>query len=274
MLADPARDRLRARAGADLLRRARERRPVAGMTARDQRDRRRAHRRHGALAAVRAALARLEARPGDPPGEALVVEPARLVAGDARRQDLGLPGAGRRLEAFELGDDHLDRVGPLHARVRRDPLPADEEAQEVARGDRLDLGAQTLDGVVVDPGEQPALAPFLGRCRRREAPAQREAFGLERRERGRDLLRPEPERRRERALGHRPQPLEPAAQDLDQGVLRRPVPPLVGGRGGDRGLEPRCGPERPELRQRARRRSRASPRRSKGAPRAARPRAL
>ena len=53
------------------------------------------------------------------------------------------------------------RIGPLHARIRRDALPAQEETQEVARGDRLDLGAQSLDGVAVDPGEQPALAPFV-----------------------------------------------------------------------------------------------------------------
>ena len=109
------------------------------------------------------AIAWTEARPRDPSGEALIVEPARLVFRDARRQDLGLPGAGRRLEAFELRHDHLDGIGPLHARVGRDPLPAKQEAQEIARGDRLDLGAQTLDRVVVDAGEQPALAPFVQR---------------------------------------------------------------------------------------------------------------
>ena len=36
-----------------------------------------------------------------------------------------------------------------------------QEAQEVARGDRLDLGAQALDRVAVDAREQPALAPFV-----------------------------------------------------------------------------------------------------------------
>ena len=182
-------DRLRPGARTDRVRRRGERRPVPGMTPRQQGDRRGAHRRRVALAAVRSAVARPEPRPGDPSGQALIVEPARLVVGEARRQDLGLPGAGRRLEAFELRDDDLDRVRPLHARIGRDALPAEEEAQEVARGDRLDLGAQALDRVAVDPGEQPALAPFVrGRCRR-EAPAHGEAFGLERRERGRDLRR-------------------------------------------------------------------------------------
>ena len=47
-----------------------------------------------------------------------------------------------------------DRVGDL--------LPGEQEAQKIARGDRLDLRAQALDRVVVDAGEQPPVAPFLG----------------------------------------------------------------------------------------------------------------
>jgi hypothetical protein len=39
----------------------------------------------------------------------------------------------------------------------------EEEAQETARGDRFDLGAQTLYRVIVNSREQPSLAPFL-RC--------------------------------------------------------------------------------------------------------------
>ena len=63
------------------------------------------------------------------PREAAIVEPSRLVAGEPRRQDLALPGAGRRLEAFELSDHGVDRVGPFHPRIRRHPLPAEQEAQ-------------------------------------------------------------------------------------------------------------------------------------------------
>ena len=96
----------------------------------------------------------------------MTIEPARLILGEACRQDLGLPGDGGSLEALELGHDHFERVRPLHACVGRDPLPAEQETHEVARGDRLDLGAQALDRVVVDTGEQSALAPFL-RDRRR-----------------------------------------------------------------------------------------------------------
>ena len=218
------------------------------MAAREQRDRGRAHRRDRALAAVRAAVARAEPRPGDPAGEALVVEPARLVFGKARRQDLGLPGAGRRLEALELGDHDLERVRPLHARVGRDVLPAEQEAEKIARRDRLDLGPQALDRVAVDAGEQPALAPFVGLRLGREPAAQREALDLERRECGRDRARLEPERRRERLDRERPLALEPAAHDLDQRLVRRPVARQAIRRG-DRGIEPGFRPERLELRQ-------------------------
>ena len=53
------------------------------------------------------------------------------------------------------------RLRTLHPRVGRDALPVEQEAQEVARRDRLDLRAQALDRVAVDAREQPALAPFL-----------------------------------------------------------------------------------------------------------------
>ena len=113
--------------------------------------------------------------------------------------------------------------GPCMRASRPDPLPAHQETQEVARGDRLDLGAQAPDGIAVNPGEQPALAPFVRAGLRREAPAHGEAFGLQRRKRSRDFVRVEPERCCQRGLGDRPQPLETTAQDLDQRVLRRPV---------------------------------------------------
>ncbi|MGH8733353.1 MAG: hypothetical protein ACREVB_06695, partial [Burkholderiales bacterium] len=110
--------------------------------------------------AVGARIARTQPRPRDPSGEASLVEPARLVSGKPRRQDLGLPGAGRRLESFELRDDGFQRLRSLHPRIVRHPLPGKEETQEVARRERLDLGAQALDRLVVIAGEQPALAPL------------------------------------------------------------------------------------------------------------------
>ena len=114
------------------------------MPARQQRDRRGAHRRRPRSRRSAAPLRGAQPRPRDAPGEAAVVEPGRLVVGEARGQDLGLPGAGRRLEAFELRDHRVERIGPLHARVRRDVLPVEQEAQEVARGDRLDLARSRL----------------------------------------------------------------------------------------------------------------------------------
>ena len=71
-------------------------------------------------------------------------------------------------------------------RVGRHTLPGEQEAQEVARGDRLDLGAQALDRVVMDAREQPPVAPFVGVAAGREAAAQGEAFDLQRDERGGD----------------------------------------------------------------------------------------
>ena len=89
----------------------------ARVAARQQGDRRRPHRATRRARRSRRGVARPQPRPGDAAGEALIVEPGRLVPGDARRQDLGLPGAGRRLEAFELAEHRGERVRPLHARV-------------------------------------------------------------------------------------------------------------------------------------------------------------
>ena len=57
----------------------------------------------------------------------------------------------------------------------------------------------------------------------REAPAQREAFGLERaRARPRSRCGSSPSGAASARCGHRPQALEPAAHDLDQRLLARP----------------------------------------------------
>ena len=154
--------------------------------------------RHAALAAVRSSVARAKARPGCPPCQAVIVEPTRLIFGEACRQDLGLPGGGRGLEALELRHDDLEGVRPLHACIGRHALPAKQEAHEVARGDRLDLGTQALDRVVVDARKQPTLAPFVSDCLRREAAAHDEALGLKCRQGGFDLIASEPERFGER----------------------------------------------------------------------------
>src|SRR5215470_13507389 len=84
---------------------ARERCPECRIATREQRDRRRAHRRR---ATVGAGGARTQSRPGDASRPAAVVEPGRLIVGKPRRQELGLPGGSRCLEAFELPDHLLE----------------------------------------------------------------------------------------------------------------------------------------------------------------------
>ena len=95
-------------------------------------------------------------------GETPFVEPVRLVVGKTRGQNLALPGARRSLEAFELRHHAVERLRACHPRIGGDVLPGEQKAQEVARRDRLDLGAQPLEGVMVDARQQAALAPFLG----------------------------------------------------------------------------------------------------------------
>src|SRR5258705_33434 len=64
---------------------------------------------------------------------AQLVEPARRIVGHARRQQLGLPGTGRSLVAFELREDAGECLGPADAARRGDVLPLEQETGEVAR---------------------------------------------------------------------------------------------------------------------------------------------
>ena len=113
----------------------------------------------------------------------------------------------------------VEGLRSLDLRIGRHALPLEEEAQEVARGHGLDLGAQPLDRVVMDAGEQATLAPFVARRARREAAAHGEALGFQRRQSRRDLAGLQAERRGERVRRHRSQAFEPAAQDLDEGFI-------------------------------------------------------
>ena len=74
------------------------------------------------------------------------------------------------------------RVRALHPRIRQDPLPVEQKAQEIPRRHRLDLGAQPLDGVAVNAREQAPLAPFVLGGAGREPAAQGEALALQDRE--------------------------------------------------------------------------------------------
>src|SRR5205085_9500646 len=117
------------------------------------------------------------------------------------------------------------------------------------RRDRLDLGAQALQCVAVDAGEEAALAPFVFCDARSEAAAQCEAFGLQRGQRSGDVGRHEAERRRERLFGDGPQPFETAAQDFDERLLGRPVLFVVASGGRDRRVEIGVREQREGLRQ-------------------------
>jgi hypothetical protein len=99
-------------------------------------------------------------------GRAQVVEPGDRIVADARGQQSRFPRGRRRLEAFELREHAGERFGAADARGRRDALPVEQEAHEIARLDRLDLAAQATDGVAMDAREQVAFAPFLvvGAC--------------------------------------------------------------------------------------------------------------
>ena len=267
MFADEAGDGLGMVAGLHRIHAGRERRPERRVAPREKGDGRRAHGRGAAIAAAGLGVARPQPGPGYPSGQALIVEPGGLVFADPRRQDFAFPGAGRRLEAFELRDHDLDRVRTLHSRIGRHALPGQKEAQEIAGGDRLDLGPQPLDGIAMDAGQQAALAPFVVIGAGGEAAAHHEAFGLQRGEGLGDLMGFEAQGCGQRGLGDGPQPLEPAAQDLDQRRLRRPARRAIAG--GDCDLRRQAGAweTAPGIAPGARRRSRSR----YPAPRAARP---
>ena len=74
---------------------------------------------------------------------------------------MALPGDGGDVEALELGDGFEEAALAFELGAGRDVLPAEEEAHEVLRGDRLDLLAQAVEGVAVDAGEEAAVAEFF-----------------------------------------------------------------------------------------------------------------
>ncbi len=100
---------------------------------------------------------------------------------------------------------------------------------------------------MVDARQQPAVAPLLVVDAGQEAAAQDRAFAFERRQRPGRRARLKSERRRQRRRRDRPEPLEPAAQDLDQRIVaRQRLSGLIGGRR-DLRFEPRLRPQGLEL---------------------------
>ncbi len=150
--------------------RRRERHPKRRPATIDESDRRRSDRRRIARTPVDGG-GRRQSGPGRSSGQALGVEPRRLVAFQASRQDLGFPRSGRRFEAFERRQHGWKRVRPLKTRLFRHVLPGEQEAEEVARGDGIDLRPQPSDRVMMDAGKQATVAPLLVVDARKEASA-------------------------------------------------------------------------------------------------------
>ena len=166
----------------------RKRGPERRMAPRQQGDGCRPHRRGATLAARGAGVARAEPRPGDAAGETLIVEPGGIVFGKARRQDLGLPGAGRRLEALELPDDgdRARRVRPCASRAPRAASSGGSAGNRGPRRARSRRAAASRCNGGCAPAACARTIPSPLRARR-EAAAHRKAFGLERGERSGDI---------------------------------------------------------------------------------------
>jgi len=124
-----------------------------------------------------------EPRPGALSGEALCVKPGRLILRDASRKDLCLPGVCRRLKTLQRCERRRQCIRSLQPRLLRHLLPRKQEPEEIPRRDGLDLGAQTLDRIVVDAGKQPAVAPLFVIDALNEPSAQNRALDLQCRER-------------------------------------------------------------------------------------------
>src|SRR5207247_5067411 len=111
-------------------------------------ERRRTRRRlraAGAFVRLRRWIGR-EAAPRHRTREAEAVEIGGVVAGDACRQHLGLPGARRQLEPLELADHLEETVAAVELRPRLHVLPAEEKAHQIGGGDGLDLAAEPAEG--------------------------------------------------------------------------------------------------------------------------------
>ena len=157
---------------------------------------------------------RREPPPARPAREREDIEQCRVVLGAAGAEDFGFPGAGGNFEAVQLLDDRrqsLEARGPF---VRLDPLPDQEEPEEVGGADRLDLGAEPVQGVAVDPGEEAPLAPLEHGTPRSEPAAEDDAFGFQRGERCLDVRHRDPEGAAESRGSRRPGDLEPTADQL------------------------------------------------------------
>jgi hypothetical protein len=129
--------------------------------------------------------------------------------------------------------------------AHRQLVPAEQEAHELRRRHRLDLGAQPVARVAVHAREQAPVAPF-GCARRGERAAHRAAFGLELQQRRQHGVGGRPSGAPSAAAVTGPEQIEAAAHDLAQRVVGCG---LLARHGVDRGRQGRGGKQRLELMQ-------------------------
>ena len=170
-----------------------------------------------------------------------------------------LPGGGRGLNPLELGQGGGEALGALEVRLRRDVLPGEEEAQVGGGGHRGDLPPEPPQGLLVDPRQEPPLAPLGLGLPRGEPALEDEALGLEHRQGRGHVGGRDPGGPGQRRRGDRPQGLEAPPEELDHRRV-----PVVGdaaeGRGqGEGRRDGRLGAAPPGPRRGARRRPTRAP---------------
>ena len=185
-------------------------------------------------------IGRREPRPRDLSGEAEHVEHRRFVVVDSRPKDRAFPRGGGGLEAVEHRHDLAQPVQAVSRSAGSTCCHLNRKRMKSAGTDRLDLGAQPVDGIPVNAGEERAIAPFdcdargarraarsRGRAARsairRESTPQDDALGFERQERGVGILDVDCQRVGERLRGRRAREGQAAAEDLGDGDSARPV---------------------------------------------------
>ncbi len=95
-------------------------------------------------------------------------------------------------------------------------MPREQEAQEVARGDRFDFRAQATDRVMMDARKQSPIAPLFRVGPWSKPAAQREAFDLERDQCAGDIIRRQAKRFGQRSRRDRSETFEAATNDFGQ----------------------------------------------------------
>ena len=192
----------------------------ASMLPEEQRDRRRPN-RTGCSARPPVRLSACPP-PRHPSHHAEGVQQGGIVLRHPGREHIALPRGGRKLEAVQLSDDRGQPFEPAGVLVRIDPLPGEQEAHEVSRADRLDLGPEPVEGVAVDAREQPAVAPLEGgrsAVAGAELAAEDHALALERRQRDVGIGLADIERCGQLTRRGRPDDAEPSSKQLTNSIL-------------------------------------------------------